>query len=105
MVVDKAPDVGRLPLQPPDAVQLFAPLADQRSVIESPASTLPGESWKLIVGTAVEGLEEPPRGYAAKQPGKQTPERARPSARSKQPVIVAAKAHPSIHPASRTAFA
>jgi len=105
MVVDKAPEVGRLPLHPPEALQLFAPLADQRSVIESPASTLPGESWKLIVGTAVEGLEEPAVEEAAELPVEPTPELARPSASSKQPVIVAAKAHPSIHPASRTAFA
>jgi hypothetical protein len=105
MVVDKAPDVGRLPLHPPDAVQLFAPLADQRSVIESPAWTLPGESWKLIVGAAVEALEEPVVEEAAELPAEPTPELARPSASSKQPAMVAAKTHPSTHPASRTTFA
>ncbi len=43
-VADIVPEVGLDPLQPPDAMQLCAPLADHCSVTVSPAVMFPGDN-------------------------------------------------------------
>lgn len=49
------PVTARLPVQPPDAVQLSALLVDHASVVVPPEPTVVGEAEKLIVG----GLDPP----------------------------------------------
>lgn len=48
--VDAEPDVPRLPLQPPDAVQLVALVDDQLSVDEPPCATAGGAALSMTVG-------------------------------------------------------
>jgi len=47
------PFVGSLPDQPPDAVQLFALLEDQRSVADPPLLTAVGVALRLTEGAGV----------------------------------------------------
>lgn len=49
------PLIARLPVQPPDAVQVSALLVDHESVVVPPELTVVGEAEKLMVG----GLEPP----------------------------------------------
>lgn len=59
------PLTARLPVQPPDAVQVSALLVDQDNAVVPPELTVVGEAEKLIVG----GLEPPgPCGAALSDP-------------------------------------
>jgi hypothetical protein len=64
--LDCVPLVGFAPLQAPEAVHVFAAVADQLSVVESPAVTVFGLAVRVTVGgvvptkTVAEALAEPP---------------------------------------------
>ncbi len=51
--VVKVPDVARVPLQPPDAVQPVAPVDDQVSVAVPWGATVAGLAEKVTVGCGV----------------------------------------------------
>ncbi len=59
-VVDRVPEVGWLPLHPPDALQDWALLAFHVNVTDSPASMVAALSCKLMVGGRAEEVLEPP---------------------------------------------
>ena len=56
-VVDRVPEVGRLPLHPPDALQDCALLAFHISVTDSPASMVAELSCSLMVGGCADAEE------------------------------------------------
>lgn len=49
-VTEAVPDVGRLPLQAPDAVQAVALADDQESVLAAPATMADGLAPRVTVG-------------------------------------------------------
>ena len=66
--VDKVPEVGRLPLHPPDALQDCALLAFHISVTDSPASTVAELSCRLMVGRCADAEEVPAPPVADEMP-------------------------------------
>ena len=60
------PDVGLVPLQPPDAVQVVTPVLDQESVDEPFNAMLAGDALSVTAGiaaatvTVADPLPEPP---------------------------------------------
>jgi hypothetical protein len=58
-VVDRVPEVGRLPLHPPDALQDWALLAFHIKVTDSPASMVVELSCSLMVGRCADAAEVP----------------------------------------------
>jgi hypothetical protein len=57
-VVDRVPEVGWLPLHPPDALQDCALLAFHFNVTDCPASMVAALNCRLMMGRCADGEEE-----------------------------------------------
>jgi hypothetical protein len=97
-VADIVPDVGRVPLHPPEAVQSCAPLAAHCRMTVSPSEILVEDNWKLTDGFAAVGEVEELVELVAEP----APEFERPSASPKQPARAVMARHPKAQPARRT---